>query len=215
MMTKSKNRYRAVCVLLAAGVLAACGGAPKAQYYTLSSAPSGSGSSGSTSAAVGVAAPRASHMLRQDRVVYFTAENELNYYANHRWADTPPRLVQTQIMKQLNTSGLFGNVVAYRAQKGLDYVLRGRLLAMEEVDTATDIKARFGLELELVREEDGLVVWTGRHGCERPVGVKSVGAVVDTLNGCVQETLGELTRSLGAVLPDVEAARKAEAKTKP
>ena len=214
-MNKSRNLSKVVCILLVVGMLAACGGSPKAQYYTLSSAPAGSGSSGSTSAAVGVAAPRASHMLRQDRVVYFTAENELNFYARHRWADTPPRLVQTQIMKQLNASGLFGNVVAYRAQKGLDYVLRGRLLAMEEVDTATEIGARFSLELELVQEEDGRVVWTGRHSCERPVSVKSVGAVVDTMNGCVQETLGELARSLGAALPAVEAARKAELKSKP
>ena len=110
---------------------------------------------------------------------------------------------------------LFGNVVAYRAQKGLDYVLRGRLLAMEEVDTATEIGARFSLELELVQEEDGRVVWTGRHSCERPVGVKSVAAVVDTMNGCVQESLGDLTRSLSGALPEIEATRKAEAKAKP
>lgn len=214
-MNKSEYSYKAVLVVVAAGVLLACGGAPKSQFYTLSTSPAASGSSGSSSSQVGVAAPRASHMLRQDRVVYFTAENELNYYANHRWADTPPRLVQTQLMRQLNASGLFGNVVAYRAQKGLDYVLRGRLLAMEEVDTATEIKARFGLELELVRQEDDRVVWTGRHSCERPVGVKSVGAVVDTMNGCVQESLGELARSLGAALPEVDAARQAESKTKP
>ena len=214
-MTKQLATGKAILVLLAASVLVACGSGPRAQHYTLSFAPTASGSPGPASSQVGVAAPRASHLLRQDRIVYFTTDNELNFYERHRWADTPPRLVQSLLIRQLRASNLFDDIVPYSAQKGLDYVLRGRLLSMEEVDTATEIKARFGLELELVRQEDAHVVWTGRHDCERPVATKSVGAVVDTMSGCVQETLGELTRSLGAVLPEVEAARKAESKTKP
>lgn len=214
-MNKSLKSCMAVLVVLAATVLVACGSGPRAQFYTLTYTPTASSSPGSASSQVGVAAPRASHMLRQDRVVYFTADNQLNFYESHRWADTPPRLVQSQLIRQLNADGLFGNIVPYRAQKGLDYVLRGRLLAMEEVDTATEIKARFSLELELVRQEDDRIVWTGRHGCEQPVATKSVGAVVDTLNGCLQETMTDLTRSLGAALPEIEAARKAESKTRP
>ena len=214
-MNKSLKSCMAVLLLLAMATLAACGGVPKAQFYTVNYAPSASGSAAPAGSQLGVAVPRAAHLLRQDRIVYFTADNELNYYQNHRWADTPPRLIQLQLIRQMNAAGLFGNIAPYRAQKGLDYVLRGRLLAMEEVDTATEIKARFGLELELVRQDDDRVVWTGRHSCEQPVATKSVGAVVDTINGCLQEAMTDLTRSLAAALPEIDAARKAELKTKP
>lgn len=190
----------------------ACGGS-RPQHYALAYAPAASGG-GSGTGQVGVAVPRTSHLLRQDRIVYFTTDNELNFYAHHRWAEPPNRMVQSLLIRQLRAANAFDDIVAYRAQKGLDYVLRGQLLSMEEVDTASEIKARFALELELVRQEDDHVVWKGRHGCERPVAAKTVGAVVDTLSGCAQETLGELTNSLTAALPEIEAARQSQAPTK-
>jgi len=214
-MNKSLKSCMVVVLLLGITTLAACGGGPKGQFYTVNYAPSASGSASPTGSQLGVAVPRAAHLLRQDRIVFFTADNQLNYYENHRWADPPPRMIQAQLIRQMNAAGLFGTISPYRAQRGLDYVLRSRLLAMEEVDTATEIKGRFTLELELVRQEDDHVVWAGRNGCERLVGTKNVGAVVDTIGGCVQETLAELTRSMGAALPEIEAARKSESKTKP
>jgi len=208
--------HKTVAVLLLVGALAgvACGSS-RPQHYTVAYAPSASGAAGGSKSQVGVAVPRASHLLRQDRIVYFTTDNELNFYARHRWAEPPNRMVQGLLIRQLRASGSFDDVVAYRAQKGLAYVLRGNLLSMEEVDTASEIKARFGLELELVRQEDDHVVWTGRHGCERPVAAKTVGAVVDTMSGCVQETLSQLTGSMAAALPEIEAAKRAESAAKP
>lgn len=206
---------KAGLIVLVGLLVAACGSGPRAQHYTINFSPVASGSSDMGTSAVGVAVPRASHLLRQDRIVYFSSDNELNFYQRHRWADSPTRLVQSALIRQLRAANLFDDIVPYRAQKGLDYVLRGHLLSMEEVDAPEEIKARFALELELVRQEDDHVVWTGRHSCERGVATKSVPAVVESLSGCVQESLGELTRSLATSLPQIEAARKAEATSKP
>jgi ABC-type uncharacterized transport system auxiliary subunit len=155
---------------------------------------------------VGVVVPHANHLLRQDRIVYFTNQNELNYYHYHRWAEPPAFMVQSLLIRHLRSAGLFDDIVSYRAQKGLEYVLRGQLLAMEEVDTATEVKARFGLELELVRQEDAHVVWNSRHACERPVGTKMVEAVVAAMSECTEETLNTLTRSLADTLSQLERA---------
>ena len=214
-MSTQLHRSAGVLLLVAVRAGAACGGGPKPQHYTIAYAPSASGSAGNSQSQVGVAVPRASHLLRQDRIVYFTTDNQLNFYARHRWAEPPNRMVQSLLIRELRATNAFDDIVAYRAQKDLDYVLRGNLLSMEEVDTDSDIKARFRLELELVRQEDDHVVWTARHGCERSVGAKVVGAVVETMNGCVQETLGELTRSLAAALPEIEAAKRSEPAAKP
>ena len=202
-----KNR-RQLCILAALAVLltaAACGKAPQTNFYTIDlPAPSEVGAA-PAAVQVGVDRPRASHLLRQDRIVYFTTGKELNFYQYHRWAEPPVFLVQSALIRQLRSAGLFDNVVPYRAQKGLDYVVRGRLLAMEEVDTPGGVTARFGLELELVRQKDAQVVWSGRATRERPVATNSVEAVVEAMGSCVQESLDELTRSMSGALGRLES----------
>jgi len=202
-----KNR-RQLCILAALAVLltaAACGKAPATNFYTIDlPAPSEVGAA-PAAVQVGVDRPRASHLLRQDRIVYFTTGKELNFYQYHRWAEPPVFLVQSAVIRQLRSAGLFDNVVPYRAQKGLDYVVRGRLLAMEEVDTPGGVTARFGLELELVRQKDAQVVWSGRATRERPVATNSVEGVVEAMGGCVQESLDELTRSMSGALGRLES----------
>ena len=202
-----KNR-RQLCILAALAVLltaAACGKAPATNFYTIDlPAPSEVGAA-PAAVQVGVDRPRASHLLRQDRIVYFTTGKELNFYQYHRWAEPPVFLVQSAVIRQLRSAGLFDNVVPYRAQKGLDYVVRGRLLAMEEVDTPGGVTARFGLELELVRQKDAQVVWSGRATRERPVATNSVEGVVEAMGGCVQESLDELMRSMSGALGRLES----------
>lgn len=195
-------RLSALALLVLGAV--ACGKVPKTNYYTVNYVPALSASSTLPGSQVGVAVPKASHLLRQDRIVYFTNQNEMNFYQYHRWGEPPVFMVQSLLIDQLRQSGPFDNVVPYRAQKGLDYVLRGRLLAMEEVDTATEVSARFALELELVRQEDAHVVWDGRHACERPVPTKTVTAVVEAISGCLQESLQELTGSLRNTVSQLE-----------
>ncbi|MGH9787151.1 MAG: ABC-type transport auxiliary lipoprotein family protein [Candidatus Acidiferrales bacterium] len=137
-MNNQRRRWGAI-LLLAAGLAGvACGGS-RPQHYTVAYTPASSGAAGNSTSQVGVAVPRASHLLRQDRIVYFTTDNQLNFYAHHRWAEPPNRLVQSLLIRELRATNAFDDIVAYRAQKGLDYVLRGNLLSMEEVDTASDI----------------------------------------------------------------------------
>lgn len=205
------GRLWALAVLfLAALATAACGSAPRTSFYTIDFPPPRPARTAPAGSRVGVAKPSATHLLRQDRLVYFTNQNELNFYNYHRWAASPPELVQGLLIRQLRSAGLFDDVVPYRAQTGLDYVLRGELLAMEEVDTASEVKARFALALELVRQKDAHVVWVGRHACERPVAQKSVDAVVETLSGCIEETLGNLSGSLAGSLPEIERVANAQ-----
>lgn len=214
-MTNRHGRVRLAGLAVLVLVVAACGSAPRTSHYTISLAPPPGGSSTLTGSQLGVALPRASHLLRQDRIVYFTGPTEMNFYEYHRWAEPPVFMMQSLLIRQLRAAGLFDNIVPYRAQKGLDYVLQGRLLAMEEIDSPSGITARFGLELELVRQEDAHVVWTGRRDCERPVSAKTVPALVEAMSGCVQESLGELTRSLGSAVAQLPPPTAAKPGTNP
>ena len=55
-------------------------------YYTVRYQGPHSPASAVLEARLGVAIPEAEHLLRQDRIVYFTGGSELNYYQYHRWA---------------------------------------------------------------------------------------------------------------------------------
>lgn len=213
MTMHARSWWTGLCLLLGLAGLA-CGSAPPTNYYTVripqppAAAENGKGQ-------LGVALPQAEHLLRQDRIVYFTQEHGLNFYHYHRWAEPPAFMVQSALIRRLQSAGMFGDVVPYRAQKGLDYLLRGRLLALEEVDSGTEVSARFGLQLELVRQEDAQVVWSSGHNCQRPVGTKSVDAVVEALSGCVEEGLTQLTQSLGAAVEQLQRAAAKQQEAKP
>jgi len=205
-MNSQLAKGTSVLLVLWALTAVACGGAPRSNFYTIGYTPPEHSSAAPAMAKLGVEIPRASHLLRQDRIVYFTTQNEMNFYQYHRWGEPPVFLVQSLLIRHLRAADLFRNVVPYRAQKGLDYVLRGRLLAMEEVDTPTEVTARFGLELELVRQKDTQVIWTGRASRQRPASAKTVPALVEAMNGCVHESLQELTASLRGVVSELEPA---------
>lgn len=208
---KHRHGSAEVGALLALALAAvACGSAPRTNYYTVDYALVPQASPNPARSRVGVAVPQAAHLLRQDRIVYFTNQNELNFYHYHRWAEPPTTMVHSLLLRQLRSAGLFGDVLPYRAQKGLEYILRGRLLAMEEVDTPTEVSARFGLELELVQQEGARVAWADRRTCTRLVGVDTVEAVVEAMSQCVEETLSQLTRSLGEAVSQLEGSPTAE-----
>lgn len=212
-MRQQWDTWRLGLALIVALAGAACGSPPPMNYYTVR-LPQPPAATDTGKGQLGVALLQADHLLRQDRIVYFTERHGLNYYHYHRWAEPPAFMVQSALIRRIQSAGVFGDVVAYRAQKGLDYVLRGRLLALEEVDSGTEVSARFGLQLELVRQEDAQVVWSDGRQCERTVGSKSVDAVVGVLSECVEDSLTQLTQSLEATVSELQraaAAKKQEA----
>lgn len=206
-----KSRIFMLCCAGVSTLWVGCGAAPATYYYTIRDQGPSASQAVVNGPRLGVSTPSAAHLLRQDRIVYFIGATEVNHYPYRRWAEPPVFMVQALLVRRLAGLGLFRDVVPYQAQEGLDFVLRGRLVALEEVDqTPNDIIARCGLELELVRQDKGQVVWTGRTQRERPVGDKTVEAVVAALNVCVAEALDELSASLCERVVELEKASATE-----
>jgi len=180
-------------VCLAAG----CVSAKSPRYYRLNLAPVATQSSTApfqVSLLVGrLTAPR---ILRDDRVVYGMSDVELGVDEYHRWTEPPTEMIEDLLVQRLRRSGQYKSVQRISSTARGDYLLRGHLSSLNEVDDPAGIKARFNVQLELFDQKSGSVVWTGSYSHDEPVEKKSVTAVVESLQKSVNAGIEQLTAGL-------------------
>lgn len=194
-------------LLVSAGVvaLANCGAARPVSYYTLNSAPNSPASVTASNDAplpvtILVGRITASHLYLSDSIVYSQGGDvEMGTYEYHRWAEVPTEMLETMLTQSLRSGGRFRSVGRLGSGGRGDYILRGHLNSLEEVDLPA-LTARFSLELELFQPKTGLVVWSQSYSHDEPVSGKTVQAVVEALRQDVLGGLDQLTRGLDSYL---------------
>lgn len=202
---EKKRIFTVVVALLAfAGILAiaSCGAARPISYYTLNSMPTPEPSVTVKNDAplpftILVGRIAASHLYLNDPIVYSNGGVELGTYAYHRWVDVPTEMLETMLTQTLREQGRFRSVGRLGSGAKGDYVLRGHLYSLEEVDSPS-ITARFSIELELFQPKTGMVVWNRSYNQDERVNQKSVTAVVEALRQEVLTGFNQLTISLDA-----------------
>ncbi len=203
MLIAQKRIFTVLAALLAfAGILltANCGASRPVKYYTLNSAPAPAPSVSVNSDAplpvtILVGRISASHLYVNDPIVYSNGGVELGTYEYQRWAEVPTEMLETMLAQSLRSKGRFRSVGRLGSGARGDYILRGHLYALEEVDSPS-ITARFSLELELFQSKTGIVVWNQSYSHDERVGQKTVPAVVEALRQDVLAGLDQLTASL-------------------
>ncbi len=114
---------------------AGCVSAKSPRYYRLSLAGVATPSSASpfqVSILVGrLTAPR---ILRDDRVVYFMSDVEMGVDEYHRWAEPPTEMIEGLLVQRLRRSGQYKSVQRISSTARGDYLLRGHLTSLNEVD---------------------------------------------------------------------------------
>lgn len=181
-----------------------CGSARPVSYYTLNSTPTpGPSVAVKTDAplplSIAVGRIAASHLYLNDPIVYGNGGVELGTYEYHRWVDVPTEMLETMLVQALRAQGKFRSVGRLGSGAKADYILRGHLYSLEEIDSPS-ITARFSIELELFQPKTGMVVWNQSYSQDEHVGEKSVTAVVEALRKEVLTGFNQLTTSLDAYL---------------
>ncbi|MFI5127064.1 MAG: ABC-type transport auxiliary lipoprotein family protein, partial [Candidatus Acidiferrales bacterium] len=120
-------------------------------------------------------------------------------YPDHRWAEVPTEMLETMLTQSLRAKGKFRSVGHLGSRARGDYILRGHLYSLEEVDSPS-LVARFSLSLELFQPTTGNVVWSQSYNHDEPVNKKTVSAVVEALRQDVLAGLDQLTNSLDAYI---------------
>jgi len=192
-------RERLLTILVAGGLIAAAGcGSPRAmRYYTLE-APTTAMHSGEPAYPITLLVGRISspHILRDDRIAYGTTSVERGLYFDYRWTEPPSEMLQTMILQQLRGSGKYKTVQRITSSSRGDYILRGHMSSLTEMDLPTGIVGRFAIQMELYQQKSGSVVWTQSYYHDEPVANKKVNDVVEALQRNVQNGLNELATGL-------------------
>lgn len=182
----------------AAIIAGGCAAAKPIKYYELT-VPAGEVQVSSTTTlpvTLLVAPIQASHLYREDPIVYSGNGEAMGTYENQRWSQPPVEMLQELVGRELRASGRYRAVNSLRSNGGGDYVLRGRLYDFKEVDSNGGLVARVVAEFELHESKTGSTVWSQYYAHDEPVSSKNVSSVVAALDRNTQNIVGQVKASL-------------------
>jgi ABC-type uncharacterized transport system auxiliary subunit len=193
MATISAGLLLCTLALLTAG----CGASRPVKYYVLDPGPDtlATATPAQYPITLLVARLNSSHLYRDDRLVYGSGPVQLGTYEYQRWSEPPVEMVQDALVTALRNSGLYRSVSPIGSSLRGQYILRGRLTSLDEVDKP-QITARFSLELELFDPRAGMTVWTGSYSHDEPVNGKTVPDVVEALDRNVRTGVQQLAANV-------------------
>jgi ABC-type uncharacterized transport system auxiliary subunit len=184
-------------LMLCLGILDGCGAARPSKFYQL--AVTGSPPPGAEPAAYPVTlligSIGTSSLYRDDRIVYTSNGEAMGAYEYERWAEPPSEMIRGVLFRELRASGRYQGIYSLHSDVHGDYVLRGHLFDLRELDGKV-LAARVTFEFELHDSRTGATVWRRYYSHDEPVDGKSVPAVVAALNRNVLSGLNEVTEGL-------------------
>jgi ABC-type uncharacterized transport system auxiliary subunit len=188
-------------VSLVVAMAAGCGATRPTNYYALDApAPAPApGVESRTPVRLIVGHVTGSRLYHDNRLVYGTGAVELGTYEYQRWAEPPVDYLQDILIASLRSSGQYRSVSRIGSNARGDYVVRGQLDALDEIDKPA-LAARFTFQLELFDPASGSTVWSSSYSHDEPVQGKKVTDVVEALNRNVEAGLRQLTTELNQYL---------------
>ncbi len=177
---------------------------PVPDLYSLTSARPDASALAATSAQVVVMPFSTAGALDTDRIALQPSPLELKYYADARWSDTMPLLVQSQIISSLQNMNRFGGVSNLVTALRADYAISGNIRSFA-VDRSQGGAGVVKLEIlvSISRQDDLRTVATRDFTSSVMVG--AAGKMIDVvtaynkaltpmLNDISLWTLGEITK---------------------
>ena len=189
-MYRRRTQLAATIFLIAC--FSGCGATRPMKYYVLDPGPAPAASGGAQyPITLLVGRITASHLYRDDRLVYGSGPVQLGVYSYNRWAEPPADMIQDLLVSTLRSSGQYRAVSTLSSNVRGDYVVRGHLWAISEVDQP-QLMARFSLQIELFDPSTRTTVWSSRYEHDEPAQGKTVQSVVEAMDKNVRAGLQQL-----------------------
>lgn len=186
---------RMFCISLFLSLLAGCGGGhtPATRYYKLDLPPAPAPKGPPASASLRVEPFGTTALLRQDRIVYRPSPVEVGYYEYHRWAEPPNATVTKAFADQLAKRQIFQSVQISDGDDRSDYVLKGTVDRLQEVDYTGGVKVQVSISAVLEDPVQQQPIWSGTASSECAVAKSDVAAVVKAMGQASQQSIARLT----------------------
>lgn len=201
---------RTSCVLLAACLicLGACAKDTAVRHYQMVGQPITAASSPSP-LTLGVDY-FSSHAAYEDvRIVYRKTPYRLDYYDYHRWSAPPSVMVTDAMVEAFQESKQF-KAVHLGFSSGVDLLLKGRLMALEEVDHSdSEWTARLVLDLHVLDPLSNEVIWSSVVRREQAISERTPEGVVIGLS----EALKAIVLEIGPKI--AQAPRRSQRRSPP
>jgi len=181
-------------VSIVVGLLSGCGSVrePATKYYKLDIPPAPTPAGPSAQVPLRIEPFRVTSLLRQDRIVYRPSPVEVGFYEYHRWAEPPNDTVTKALADQLISRHVFQSVEISDGEEKPDYVLKGSIDRLQEVDYKGAVKVQVSISAELedpVRREK---IWSSTASSECLVAKSDVQAVVAAMGQASQQSIARL-----------------------
>lgn len=182
---------KALAAAVAVGCLACGASAPPTQYYALNLPRPAPATTRLDHTAI-LMPIRAGEIARQGRIVYRESPHEVGFYEYHRWAEDPEVSVAAALARELLARGTFASVTPFDGRTQGDFILRGELRRIEEIDYESPVKAVVEIALELVDADTSRVVWSDSAYAEGDIPTAEVRAVVARLSASAEQAIKDL-----------------------
>lgn len=181
-------------IFIVVGLLAGCGSekVPPTRYYKLDIPPAPASAGPSVPVSLRIEPFRTTSLLRQDRIVYRPSPVEVGYYEYHRWAEAPNDSVTRALADQLTKRRVFQSIKVSDAGEKADYVLRGTIDQLQEVDYKGGVRAQVSISAVLEDPVQRQTIWSGTAAAETAVARRDVQAVVAAMGQASQQSLARL-----------------------
>ena len=190
-----RRRSEFVGILFLLICIPGCGAPRPMKYYVLDPGPAPAPSNAQYPVTLLVGRIIASHLYRDDRLVYGSGPVQLGVFDYERWAEPPADMIQDLLIASLRSTRQYQAVSRVSSNVRGDYIVRGQLWSMSEVDKP-ELMARFSFQIELFDPKTRTTVWSGRYEHDEPAQGKTVQAVVEAMDKNVHAGLQQLTAGL-------------------
>ena len=136
-------------------------------------------------------------------MAYMRMPHELEYFARHRWVDSPARMLDPLLLRAATQTGLFSSVVESGSRTVADLRLDSTLLHLQQVCRLNPSEQQLAVRVQLVDLKNSRVIATRTLSVSEPLQERTPYAGVIAANRAVTRLLGQLQEFLVGAVADV------------
>jgi cholesterol transport system auxiliary component len=125
-------------------------------------------------------------------MAYMRTAHEIEYFAHHRWVDSPARMLEPLLVQAAERSGLFRSVVEAGSGADVDLRLDSRLIHLQQVCRLNPSELQLALRVSLSEVGSARVIATRTLSVSEPIVERTPYAGVEAANRAVDRLLSDL-----------------------